>query len=227
MFFGVPAILIYYYYTKYKLEHIKEILVLIGNIAQSDGILSNIEEQYINHILFKRYGKRRQKKYIETIKSHINHKTNINESINQLNDTANGITKIQILHTLVKITTIDGYLTNSELSALSNITHLLQLKYFQLDSLLAMCNFTSEKAERQKKQKPNTRQSKISQALRILELSNTATNDDIKKSYKKLVLLYHPDKTLNLNKQQKELATEKFLKISDAYELLKSNKGFK
>lgn len=28
----------------------------------------------------------------------------------------------------------------------------------------------------------------------ILEVSNTATIDDIKKAYKKLALLYHPDK---------------------------------
>lgn len=50
----------------------------------------------------------------------------------------------------------------------------------------------------------------------ILNLTNNATLTEIKKAYKKLVFLYHPDKTNNdLEKK------EKFLQITDAYEILK------
>ena len=49
----------------------------------------------------------------------------------------------------------------------------------------------------------------------ILEVSQNASIDDIKKSYKKLALQYHPDK----NKDNKE-ADIKFKEISNAYSVL-------
>lgn len=49
----------------------------------------------------------------------------------------------------------------------------------------------------------------------ILEVSETASLDEIKKSYRKLSMMYHPDK----NKNNPE-ATSKFQKISEAYETL-------
>jgi curved DNA-binding protein CbpA len=50
----------------------------------------------------------------------------------------------------------------------------------------------------------------------ILEVQKTATDDEIKKSYRRLALKWHPDKNLS-NKIQAE---EKFKLISEAYEVL-------
>jgi DnaJ family protein A protein 2 len=49
-----------------------------------------------------------------------------------------------------------------------------------------------------------------------LEISPDATEDQIRKAYRKLAAKWHPDKNLN----NKEEATEKFQKISLAYEIL-------
>jgi DnaJ-class molecular chaperone len=53
---------------------------------------------------------------------------------------------------------------------------------------------------------------------KILDLDKKCSEDDIKKSYKKLALLYHPDKN-----QGNEDFTNKFKEISEAYSIL-SNK---
>ncbi|KAL4480318.1 hypothetical protein ABPG74_020834 [Tetrahymena malaccensis] len=49
-----------------------------------------------------------------------------------------------------------------------------------------------------------------------LGISKTATDDEIKKAYRKLALKWHPDK----NQNNKEEATEKFKCITEAYEVL-------
>lgn len=66
---------------------------------------------------------------------------------------------------------------------------------------------------------PNTgkKMSALKDYYKILNISKTATNDDIKKSYRNLARKYHPD--LNPNNK---VAEEKFKEVSEAYEVLSS-----
>ena len=50
----------------------------------------------------------------------------------------------------------------------------------------------------------------------ILGVSKTASNDEIKKAYRKLVKEYHPDN----NKERSNWAKKKFIEVTKAYEVL-------
>lgn len=54
----------------------------------------------------------------------------------------------------------------------------------------------------------------------ILEIPKTATADEIKKSYNRLVLKYHPDRNKNKSESEKKAILEKYLKIKEAYDVL-------
>ena len=57
----------------------------------------------------------------------------------------------------------------------------------------------------------------IDKSLKILELSINYTNKDLDNKYRKLILLYHPDRSL----ENKEKNTEKFKEVQEAYNILK------
>lgn len=54
----------------------------------------------------------------------------------------------------------------------------------------------------------------------VLEVARTSSPGDIKKAYRRLALLWHPDK----NMDKKEEAEKKFKEISEAYEVLSDGK---
>lgn len=53
---------------------------------------------------------------------------------------------------------------------------------------------------------------------KILEINENATEEEIKKAYRKLAMKYHPDKFSNSNEEEKKKAEEKFKEINEAYE---------
>ena len=50
----------------------------------------------------------------------------------------------------------------------------------------------------------------------VLKVNKNSTKEEIKNSYKKLAMKYHPDKNIN----DKDAAEQKFKEISEAYEVL-------
>jgi hypothetical protein len=54
----------------------------------------------------------------------------------------------------------------------------------------------------------------------LLEVSRTASPDEIKRAYKHAVSRYHPDKVAHLGKEFQDLAHRKLLAVQQAYETL-------
>ena len=59
----------------------------------------------------------------------------------------------------------------------------------------------------------------------ILEISPNATNEEVKKAYRKLAIKYHPDKVATLGEDVQKAAEEKFKVISKAYEAICAERG--
>ena len=55
---------------------------------------------------------------------------------------------------------------------------------------------------------------------KILGVDKKCTDDNIKKSYRKLAMLWHPDKHVNDSEKDKKIAEDKFKEINNAYEIL-------
>ena len=62
-------------------------------------------------------------------------------------------------------------------------------------------------------------------AYTALEIEPSATDDEVKKAYRRMAMKYHPDKVANAGEAVRQQATEKFRAINEAYEHIKSLRG--
>lgn len=65
------------------------------------------------------------------------------------------------------------------------------------------------------------KESEEEKAYRIMEISSTASNEEIKQAYRDLALNYHPDNAVQTTLGIKKLAEERFKEINWAYDFLK------
>ena len=62
-------------------------------------------------------------------------------------------------------------------------------------------------------------------AYKILEISKTATDDEVKKAFRTMAKKYHPDKLMEMDEAYRKGAEEKFRKVQEAYETIQKERG--
>ena len=62
-------------------------------------------------------------------------------------------------------------------------------------------------------------------AYAVLEVSPSATDDEVKSAYRRMAMKNHPDKVSTLGPEVQKAAQEKFQKIQEAYETIKKQRG--
>ena len=60
---------------------------------------------------------------------------------------------------------------------------------------------------------------------RILEIDPSATDEEVKKAYRKMAIKYHPDKVATLGEDVQKAAEEKFKAVNQAYEAICKERG--
>jgi DnaJ like chaperone protein len=212
----------------------KEFLLLTAYVMTIEGKPNPKAFSFVFWFIEKNYGKKELVRIKNHLKFYTTKKIKIKRALHKIDYEQTQQTKIQILNYLIKISTIDRMLSNAELAALKEICSGFSLSHQILKSLLATHSFVFEgrhqKDGQQKTYQKGTKKShtsKLKIAFATLGLDSDATTHEIKKTYRKMMLIYHPDKITHLDASFKASAKEKFLKINEAYEYLKKELKFK
>jgi DnaJ like chaperone protein len=105
------------------------------------------------------------------------------------------------------VSNADGSISQSELSKIRQIALALEIRAVDLDSIKAM--FVKSTGN----------------AYRILEITPSATDTEVKKAYRTMAKKYHPDKLQSKEPALIKGAQEKFQEVQKAYEEIQKERG--
>lgn len=187
------------------------ILVLIACVMKADGRVLKSEVNYIKPFLLKIYGEEGAKEALQMLKSLLQTDIDAVAVSRQIGQHINYSTRLEIIHLLIQLANTDGEFVQQEEEVIRRISAAMSIQTADLESMLAMYHQAKD---------PNW-------AYTTLEIEPTATDEEVKKAYRRMAMKYHPDKVANAGEQIKQQATEKFRTINEAYEHIKSLRGLK
>ena len=115
--------------------------------------------------------------------------------------------RLQLLSLLATIAKADGYVAPQEITALREVTHHLGLSEAELNSMLNLGATT------------------LKEAYAVLEIDETATDDEVRAAYKRMVVKHHPDRVASLGDDVRQAAEHKMREINEAKELIYKARG--
>ena len=181
------------------------LLILASLVIKADGKVRQEELNYVKSFFTKTFGEVKSQSYFKIFNT-LN-KQSFTSQIRgiclQLTQSVNHASRLQIIHFLFGVASSDREVHQSEINLIKKISGYLNINSYDFQSISSM--FLNG-------------DSNASKYYKILEVEEGANLDDIKKSYRKLVMKYHPDKLQGVSEDIIKLANEKFLSIQEAYE---------
>lgn len=181
------------------------ILVLIACVMKADGRILKSEVNFIKPFLIKTYGEEGAKEALQMLKKLLEQEIDVAAVSRQIGQHVNYSTRLEIIHMLLDLANSDGDFSQQEQNLIEQIAAAMSVTPRDYESLAAMYRKTKD---------PNW-------AYTALEIEPTASDEEVKKAYRRMAMKYHPDKVANAGEEIKQQATEKFRTINEAYEHIK------
>ena len=183
------------------------LLVLSAAVIKADGKTTPQEMATFRSFFARNFGAHAANEAEEIVKELLNRDLNLYEVCGQIRLSMDYSQRLQLFHYLVSLGACDG-LNQREIDVLEVIATYIGLSKAEVDSILAQF-------------KPRGNDTNY----KILEISPSATNEEVKKAYRKMAVKYHPDKVATLGEDVQKAAEEKFKTISEAYEAICRERG--
>jgi DnaJ like chaperone protein len=194
------------------------LLVLSAAVIKADGKTSAQELQTLRRFFTKNFGANAAQEVEEIIQELIRKDFNLYEVCVQVRSCMDYSQRLQLYHYLVELGACDG-LIQREIDVIEVIGTYIGLTKEDIDSIFAQFGrYTNNSGSNNNNNNNNSN-------YKILGISPSATDDEVKKAYRKMAIKYHPDKVATLGEDVQKAAEEKFKTISQAYEAICKERG--
>lgn len=185
------------------------IVVLIACVIKADGRVLKSEVNYIKPFLLRSFGEEGAKQALQLLKELLEKDIDASAVARQIGQHVNYSTRLELVHLLLDLANVDGDLDSYELYVIEQITYAMGVQVADYQSMLALCQRSKD----------------ANWAYTALEIEPSATNDEVKKAYRRMAMKFHPDKVANAGDEVRQQATEKFRGVNEAYEHIKQQRG--
>jgi DnaJ like chaperone protein len=183
------------------------LLVLCAAVMKADNRLMKTELEYVRKFFTQQFGAELTKHRMLLLREILKQEIRLYEVCNQIRTHVDSASKLQLLHLLFGIAAADGNVNKEEQNVLQMIASQIGINERDYISLLSMFVKNGDAA------------------YKILEIEKSASDDEVKKAYRRMAMRYHPDKVHHLGAEFQKDALEKFKKINEAYEEIKRERG--
>lgn len=189
------------------------IFSILGKIAKADGVVTNDElkvvDDFINGMNISETEKQFAKQVFNEAKNSSYSVEDFASQFYQINSGQPAVLH-SFLDVLFRVAAADKVLHPAEEDALKQVKNIFQISDRQFNDIKSIY-FTD-----------------VDRYYKLLSCSVDSSNDEIKKSYKKLVRDFHPDTIVSkgLPEEFTEFASSRFREIQEAYEKVRKERGF-
>lgn len=183
------------------------LLVLIAAVMKVDGKVVKSELDYVKQFFIRQFGKESAKEALMMLRDLLKQNIPLKDVCSQIGRNMDYASRLQLLHLLFNVSIADGMIHQSEADIIERISGYLGVGTSDYLSIKNM--FMPE----------------TDSSYKILEIEKSASNDEVKKAYRKMAMKYHPDKVSHLGDDFRKSAEEKFKKVNQAYEKIKKERN--
>ena len=183
------------------------LLVLSSAVIKADGRTHPAELRTVREFIRTNFGEQAAAQAEQILQRLDREQVNIYSVGSQIAANMNYSQRLQLFQYLVSIATSDGDFSTSEKSVLEAIASAIRLTSTDAASIIAMYFKEADSA------------------YTVLEISPSATDDEVRSAYRRMAMKYHPDRVATLGPEVQKAAEEKFKKIQEAYAAIKKQRG--
>ena len=182
------------------------LLVLSAAVIKADGKVTSQEMARLRSFFAGNFGAQAGDEAEKIVREILNKEFNLYEVCTQVRQCMDYSQRLQLYHYLVSLGACDG-LVQREVDLLETIANYIGLSKSDSDSIFAQFRPDNDSN------------------YRILGITPEATDEEVKKAYRRMAVKYHPDKVATLGADVQKAAEEKFKAISQAYEAICRERG--
>lgn len=183
------------------------LLVLTAAVMKADNKVLKTELEYVKQFYIRQFGRESTREAMMILRDLLKQDIPLKDVCRQIAANMDYSSRLHLLHFLFGIAGSDDKYDNAEVTVISKIAEYLGISQSDYTSVRNM--FIPE----------------TDSAYRILEIDASATDEEVKKAYRKMALKYHPDRVSHLGEDFRKAADEKFKKVNEAYERIKKQRN--
>lgn len=203
------------------------LMVLVSAVMRADGTVRQSELDYVKRFLLKNFGEEKAKDLLLVLRDLNKKDIQLGDVCRQIKVNTDYSTRYHLLDFLMGLATADNDLTSGEERVLQSIRVHLGITVGDYMSMLERHNLGGYRQQSYGSSSAGSRRSSAKDPYKVLGLDSSASDEEVRRAYRRFAMKYHPDKVEHLGEEMKKNAEEQFREINEAYETIKSARGMK